>query len=675
MRNAFFRIGWREFECLARWHLGAPDKVATAVSGETTVTVSASDVEAIARFLVESELIDMTGPEFRKRYLRGVSALRNKSMSRRFQQNLFLRFPIVDPDRFLHATAPYAALFFARGFWIATLLAGLAGLWLAGRQWETFVGTFPYFFSLSGLATYVLALTFAKTIHEFGHAYAAIRHGLRVPSMGFAFLVFWPVLFTDTTDTWRLRSGRDRFTVAAAGMVAEIALAAWALLLWSLVPPGPVQSALFALATATWLLTIGINVNPLVRFDGYFLLSDALGVENLQPRAFALLRHWFRTACVGLAGTDPEPALQPGLRRFMTVYAALALCYRLFIAFGIGLLLYYFAFKLLGILALAAVIITMIVQPAWKELRSTALEGTSLQRPARLVLTLAVLGGLAALSLVPWQTSVSAPAIRKAEAESRLFSPIAARVVGVAAARGDRVAEGQPLVALESPAVAYRLKDAEMRAERYRLLIDRIQFRPDIADQEAVAREEMARATAEAAGYRHQLASLTLRAPFGGVVSAVSDLVRPGAWVTPDEPVALVLKPGMSTLTAYVGESDLPRIGPGTRGRFYPDGVTGAPLAVEIVSVHPSATTDVRDRSLVSLHGGPIAVRQDSSGSAVPEAGIYETRLRVLGPAPLPAEAGLRETTGVVKLDGAKQSIAMRVWTQIHSILIRESGF
>lgn len=674
VRNAFFRIGWREFEILSRWDRGSPEAIAEAVRRGSTVEADAAEVERVARFLIECELVTLSGPQQKQGWLKRVEAARNKSLSRRFQQNLFLRVPLVSPDGFLKATMPAARLFFTRGFWILTALVTLFALAMVGQEWDRFVGTFPYFFSVPGIITYALALTFAKAIHELGHAYAAARHGLRVPSMGVAFLVFWPVLYTDTTDTWRLRSGRDRFLVSAAGMIAEIGLAAWALLLWCFVPPGAVQSALFALATATWLLTVAINVNPLMRFDGYFLLSDALGVENLQPRAFALLRYRFRTVCLGITAMDPEPALSERMRRTLTVYGAATLVYRISIALGIGMLLYYFTFKLLGILALAGVMVTMVVQPAVREARGMVAPGSRLVHPLRLLLFVAFLGGLVALVLYPWQTTVSAPAALKAAAESRVYAPIPARVVELKVASGDRVQAGEPIAQLDSPDLRFRLRKAEIEAENYRLVIDRIQFRPDIADQEAVAREEMAQALAEAAGYRERIASLTLRAPFDGIVTSVSDGIHPDAWVTPSDALALVIRPGDQILTAYVDEDDVSRLAPGASGRFYPFGSTGDPLAVELVSMSPAAVRTIRDRSLSSVHGGPIAAREGNGGVAIPEKGVYEAKLRPKGGLTRDA-ASLREMTGIVKLDGEKRSIAGRVWTQVHSTLIRESGF
>lgn len=671
VRNAFFRIGWQEFEILSRWDEATPALIAAAVNSETSLSINDEDIGNVAQFMIENELTVLSGAQDRDTWRRRIEFIRNKSLARRFQENLFLRIPLVDPDRFLTATAGVAGVFFTRGFWLMTLVAGLVALLLVGRQWDSFIATFPYFFSFQGLLIYAIALSFAKVIHELGHAFAAKRHGLRVPSMGIAFLVFWPVLFTDTTDSWRLRSGSQRFVVAGAGMAAEIALAAWALLIWTVLPPGAVQSAVFALATATWMLTLVVNLNPLIRFDGYFLLSDALAVENLQPRAFALLRHNFRTWCLGVASSDPEPGLGDGLRRGMVFYALGALAYRIILAIGIGAILYYMAFKLLGIIALAAVVVIMIFQPAIRELRTLFGKGQVLVRPVRLMIFIGMVASGIALVFYPWQGTVSSPAILKAAAQSHVYSPYAARIATIHVERGATVSKGAPITTLSSPEIAYRLRNAAARAETFQLVIDRIRFREDIADQEAVIRQQLAKAVAEAAGYRAQLDALVLRAPFDGTVRWMSEIARPGNWIRPDSAVALVVDPTLNVMTAYVEESDLARVAPNARGKFYAYGDTASPTPVTLTSIAASATDTLRDRALASIYGGPIPARAGNDGSVLPEAGIYEARLRLDGT----QDAAPREITGIVRIDARAESIARRLWRQVNTVLVRESGF
>src|SRR5688500_3708598 len=149
-------------------------------------------------------------------------------------------------------------------------------------------------------------MSFAKVLHELGHAYTAHRHGCRVPAMGAAFLVLWPVLYTDTNEAWKVASRNARLQIGAAGMAAELALAACATLLWSFLPDGPLRSGVFLLSTSTWIITLAVNLSPFMRFDGYFLLSHLLNTPNLHERAFAFGRWHLREWLFGLGAPEPE---------------------------------------------------------------------------------------------------------------------------------------------------------------------------------------------------------------------------------------------------------------------------------------------------------------------------------------------------------------------------------
>jgi putative peptide zinc metalloprotease protein len=400
-------------------------------------------------------------------------------------------------------------------------------------------------------------------------------------------------------------------------------------------------------------------------------LSDALAVENLQSRSFALLRHYFRTCCCGLADPDPEPALNNRLRRGMAVYAVGALIYRLILAIAIGVLLYYFAFKLLGILALVAVLIVMVIQPALKEARSTFNSGARLVQPGRLVILVMLLSVGVALAFYPWQNSVSAPSILKASAKSHIYAPYAAKLATVDVAAGDRVSEGDVIATLASPEIEYRLGAARARAESFRLVVERIGFRKDIADQEAIVRQQWAKAIAEAEGYKAQLDALVLQAPFDGTIAWMSENARPGGWVRPNSALSLVVDVQTTIITAYLEESYLARIDLNAAGKFYAFGDTGAALKSKVISIAPAAIRTIRDRGLASVYAGPIPARQTEDGSIIPEAGLYEVRLALTGN----PSGTRRETMGVVRIDARRESIAKRIWRQVNTVLVREHGF
>ena len=195
VRNRFFDIGWIDFEMLQRWREGmtAEDLIAE-VSATTLLRPTFEELSAIATFLDQYELLAPSSTTRRDLLMRRRAAKKLPVWKQLLHHYLFFRIPLIHPDAWLERFAPAFAWVFGRQFLTATLVAGLLGLFLASRQSEALSTAFGYFFNLEGLAFYALATSAAKVVHELGHALTAKRRGLRIPSVGIAFLVMMPVL-------------------------------------------------------------------------------------------------------------------------------------------------------------------------------------------------------------------------------------------------------------------------------------------------------------------------------------------------------------------------------------------------------------------------------------------------------------------------------------------------
>ncbi|WP_052700711.1 site-2 protease family protein [Methylocucumis oryzae] len=295
-----------------------------------------------------------------------------------------------------------------------------------------------------------MAIGFSKLLHELGHAYTAARYGCRVPVMGLAFMAMLPMPYTDVSDAWRLSSKQQRLAIGAAGMITEIALAIIATFAWNFLPDGPVRSAAFLLSSSTWLITLSVNLSPLMRFDGYYLLSDAWGIENLQARAFAIAR--WRLRCWLFADNQEPPEILPkATMSKMVVYSYITWLYRLIVFTGLALLVYHFFFKLLGIVLFAVEIVWFIAKPIiaeFKQWRLLAKQAIPLKHPKLIVLSVIfIVVGL----ITPWHDTVYLPAILRAERHTTLYPPQPARIAQVLVTPGQRVTQGQLLFKLESP--------------------------------------------------------------------------------------------------------------------------------------------------------------------------------------------------------------------------------
>ena len=153
--------------------------------------------------------------------------------------------------------------------------------------------------------------------------------------------MLWPILYTDTTDAWRLNSRHDRVLIDAGGMLAELILAAASGLLWAFFTAGFAKSIAFFLCTSSWLITLGVNLNPLLRFDGYYLLSDLFDVVNLQHKAFTLGKWLLRKKLLGFPDDAPYLFTERKVK-FLIIYAYATWIYRFFLFLAIAIIVYNF---------------------------------------------------------------------------------------------------------------------------------------------------------------------------------------------------------------------------------------------------------------------------------------------------------------------------------------------
>lgn len=669
-RNQFYRIGWREFEILSRWDAADAESLIERLERETVLEVEPDEIQEVARFLMVHSLIADHSPQGTRILLAKAQNYKHHWAMWLFKNYLFLRIPLLRPDRWLDQAYPYIAWVYTASFRRAVIAVALLAIYLVARSWDQFVDTFSYLFSLEGAVWFALALSAMKVVHELGHAFTAKRYGCRVPSMGLALIVMWPVLYTDVTESWKLASRRQRLAVGLAGVTAEMICAVFATLAWSFLPEGPLRSAAFILATSTWIATLLLNLSPFMRYDGYFVLSDWLEMPNLHMRAFAITRWWLRESLLKLGEPAPED-LPAGRRRFLIVFSFATWAYRVSLFLGIAAIVYHFAIKAVGIAMGAVELVYFLVRPVWMEAKALWKLRDKLHWGARPRLTVAAVAGLLLLLLLPWRSSVEAPALLKSADVETVFAPEdGARVTAVLTHDGAAVTKGATLVTLASPDLAYQLGQAKSDLALLEWQLSAQGVSPDLLAKSRVAEHEYEQALAAYRSLADESAKLQVKAPIAGRVVDLGETLRPGEWVAARERLLAVIEPDRAAIEAYVAESDLARIAPGTKATFYPEGGWGAPLAARVVRIERANTASLAEPYLASRFGGDIPVREQKQGEFVPETSVYRVTLAPAGPVAAPS----RVLRGRVVLSGTAESLALRAWRRILAVAVRETG-
>ena len=668
VRNLFFQIDWLNFELLSRWHLGDPRALLAQASAETTLEPDADAINELLRFLSDNQLL---------RPAPGTAALLAEAERKRrgtWQQwllhnYLFLRIPLFKPDRWLDWLLPHLRFLLTARFLRFTAVAGIIGLACVYREWDRYSATLMDNLTWQGMLAYGLAIAFAKGSHELGHALMAKRYGCRVPTMGIAFLVLFPMAYTDTNEVWKLPRRSQRLAVAGAGIVTELAIAAWATLAWAWLPAGGARQIAFLLSSTTWISTLAINASPFMRFDGYFLLSDWLGLPNLHGRSFALARWDLRERLFALGEPAPEH-FPPHQRRGLILFAWAVWIYRLVLFLGIAALVYHFFIKVVGILLFAVEIGWFVALPLMHELAAWRARWPQLKtRPrARRSAVLALLAG--ALLVVPWPGRIFGSGLLQPREQLSLYAPPHAMLAGPVPAEGSRVAPGQALLHMAAPDLVARGTAAGARTGTLSWQSAAAGLNAATRKDWQVLDDQLAHARAEQSTVRADAARYAPRAPYAGTLLGIDPDARPGEWLKNQELIGELVADGPWQVVTYIDEDDVQRIRKGDRALFIADGMAGPAVRLRVAGIDRDASRTLKEPELAALFGGHVLVHE-KYGIFYPERAVYRVLLEVDGE----YRPDLRIWRGRVSIAAEWEAPILRYARSALAVVWREAGF
>lgn len=661
-RGRFFRIGWLEFELLSRWSCSNAVEVARLTAEQTLLKPTLEEVLAVSQFLVQHELA--LDPQ-RQAQIRPGRSREPGLATKALHHYLMFRIPLVNPDSLLQSLLPWFKPLLGRVAFFLSMLAGLFGLGMALQQWDTFTSTFVETLSVQGLLSYSVALVFAKVLHEMGHAFTAKSLGLRVPRMGVALVLLLPMLYTDTGETWRLRRRQDRFRIAFAGMRIEIMLAAWCTLAWNFLPDGGLRGAMFFLATASWVMTLAINASPFMRFDGYYMLSDATGIPNLHDEAGKVLRHFLRSSLLGLKQSEPvldgedPPA-------WLLWFGLASMVYRFFLFLGIALMVYHFFFKLLGIFLFVVEIWWFIARPFFAELRVWWKARRSIEfLPA--MRSTALLGIIALMLLAPWQGRILAEGWVRAGQEFSVYPPRTARLLEMP--RHLQVTEQGALARLVAPDLALREARAKARIGGLDSRLNAATGAESLPESLRSTRQQLNQQWVEIQGTAKEARQLELLAPFTGRLVDVAQDLAAGQVVSRQEMLARVIDPSHWIAEVFVDEEDLKRLQIGARARAYLHGVHPEVIGGHVDEIDTVPLDQLPSDMLAARFGGFLLTTDDLQ-QLKPLRPLFRVRL-TLQSGPSTPQARLAG----FNIEGERVSLLGRIARAFMSTLMLQSSF
>ena len=671
VQHSHFELDPLDIALLARWTTGGCERLLAQCRADPALPpteVLRPHLHGLLAFLTEHRLLRAEGAEAARALATRQLASRLTPWQWLLRHHLSLRLPLVQPADVLQRTLPAVAWLGHRAAHRVWAALTLLGLLLVLQQWDAFLGTAPEFFTPGGLLLMAVTLSATKVLHELGHAYTATTFGCRVSSMGVNLMLGVPMLYTDTSSAWRLAERSQRMWIDAAGVLVETGVAGLATLAWTLLPDGPLRSVAFALATSIWLLTLVVNLNPFARFDGYYFLSDWLGMPNLQPRAFALAQWWIEHTLLGHQAAPPE-VVSPRRLTGLVVFAALTWLYRLVLALGVALLVYHLFFKALGVALLVLEVWMLLLKPVALWVRQGIprglWRGTTTRR--RLLTSGALL--LALLGL-PLDRHVEAPAVLAPTRHTPVHAPEPARIEQVLVRDGQQVEAGTLLLRLSAPDLA--VDDTRARITQ---LLQGERLDRGVADatdrgQRTVFEEQWQESAATLQALAQRRAALELRAQHAGTVTDLDATLRPGRWVAPEQQLARIVDTRHGAVQGFVPQSDAWRLPRNAAARFIADDPARPALPLRLTSVAEAASEHIDLRLLASPHGGPISARSDAQSRAVPMVAQRRVGLALTEAADTPTDAVQRRGLVVIEAEGV--SLAGEMGRRLRQLLFDE---
>lgn len=586
---------------------------------------------------------------------------------RQLMSPLFWRVPLIDPERLLQKGIPWVRPLFGRAAFLAWLAVACIAAGLACIHGHDLTHNLAdRILTPKSLLLMWILVPALKCCHEFGHAFAVKAYGGEVHEMGVMFLVLTPIPYVNASAASAFPGKRERIVVGAAGMMTEFFAAAIALFLWLAIEPGTLRTVLFNIMFIAGVSTLLFNANPLLRFDGYYILSDILEMPNLKTRSSRYAGYLAEKYILG------NRRLQPfrGTRRekaWLLGYAVSSWTYRMAVLTAILLFVAGRLFFLGVILALWAILFWAVI-PFFKWLHTLAFNPRLRHVRGRAIGVSACLAFLmfALICLIPLPLRTTAEGVVWIPEEAIVRAGADGFVAALAARSGSRVKRGDPLVVCEDIEGATAIKILEAKLAELRARRDEARLKDRVKAD--LLLEEAALIKKSLARERERLSALTIRSPADGTFILPKPDDLPGRHIAKGAVIAWVLDMKRATTRVVVPQESIHLVRSRTRGitaRF----AEKLPeiLPATIIREVPAASTRLPSSVLSTRGGGSITIDPlDSQGTTSLDR-FFQVDLA------LPVPAGVINAGGrvYVRFDHGWEPVAKRWCRSVRRLFLR----
>ncbi len=580
---------------------------------------------------------------------------------------LMLRIPLLDPERFLSATYPLVRPILSWAGLLLFLAVTGTGLLLAGVHWAELTNNITdRVLATETLLTLLVTYPVVKALHELGHGYVVKHWGGEVHEMGIMFLVFMPVPYIDASSSAAFGEKWQRALVGAAGILVELFLASLALFVWLNAEPGLFRAFAFNVILIGGASTLLFNGNPLLRFDGYYVLSDITEIPNLGQRSNRYLMYLAQRYLFGAVDT-PSPVSAKGEVAWFTGYGIAAFAYRFFVMVAI-ITFVASKFFVVGVVLAVWSCLLMYGLPLAKGLRFLLTSPTLARRRGRATSVVAiVVAAIIALGFaIPLPFGTVAEGVIWTPGDSVVRARTEGIVTKILAPPNSAVQAGQPLVAMEEPFLAAEVKVLEAEVEELRLQRDATGVE-DRAGAKIIG-ERLRHTEADLALNRQRQKDLIIRSPVSGTFILPNAQDLPRSYLQKGQSIGYVADLRAPVVRVIVTQDviDLVRQRTERVEIRFPDHVWDVyPARVDRET--PAASDQLPNLALSTVGGGKIALNPDRPETAKALQSLFQLELRMDPPVTVSAIGGRVQ----VRFDHGWEPVGWRLYRSLRQIFLK----
>lgn len=624
-RHLFFRIGREEYLlAIALERADTMEELLAQVNVAGTEHLDEEQARAIIAWLDRQQLLrhevartDHLEMEERQQQLKRFGRLNLVSF----------KLPLFNPDPLLDRLPAWLVRLAGLPFLVLWLLLATVALATLASHWQTFGHQAAGFFSGRNLLIIWLIWSGLKVLHELMHALVTRHYGGHVPEAGILFILFIPLTYVEATSSWTFPSRWQRIHVALAGILAETLVAWICILVWARDPASQAGFIAHNTVLVAGISSLLFNANPLMRFDGYYVLSDLVSIPNLYGLAFqevkGLAARWF-------LGIQPPPLrYQGGRMLFIRIYGVAIFLWRILVVLSLGYLASMMAGGL-GIFITMGAVLVWIGMPVYGFLQRLPLYRSGnphLLRHLGLRLPLTLLAVTLLFTFVGWHRQILVPAVVEYEHQERIRAAAPGFVQRIGTRDGALVRRGDLLLLLENPDITASLEDVRLRLHQMDIRI-RLAHSQDRLTDFRILQQQRRTLEKEQQLLEEDMNGLRITAPADGMVVAPDLDSLAGTFLHRGTEILWIISPGQKHLVGAAAQEDIDSL----------RGLQGRPVSVDMRAagagtfkavlerVAPGAAMELPHPALAALYGGPLDVRQQAVAET---GGTMEQRYRI----------------------------------------------